>query len=226
MGNGRGIGTEADLCWQGGGVVKDLDFLPASFHMAAQRRQMNRRNTVLSICVAMGLLGLHWVNESRLRTAQAALQNLQSDSILRENQAARLEVLTVRKHVLCQRQSMIDQLDDDAPLDIVLAEITRMLSKQMQVHSLILAVQPVVPESKHTVDPIVTRGPTQITMRGEAQSDVQVGILVGKLSACQLFEDVRLKFSRAADSGSVLGREFELTFGLKRIALNRQGLQG
>jgi hypothetical protein len=206
--------------------VKDLDFLPASFHVAARQRQMNRRNTALSICVAIALLSLHFVNESRLRAAQAALQTLQSDSIARENQAARLEVLTVRKQVLSQRQGVIDELDDDAPLDIVLAEIARMLSKQMKVQSLILEVQPFVTDGKRTVDRTVTRGPTRIMMQGEARSDVEVGILVGKLSACQLFEDVRLKFSRAAGTSSVLEREFEVTFGVKRVALNRQGLQG
>jgi hypothetical protein len=91
----------------------------------------------------------------------------------------------------------------------------------MAVRSLSLEIQPVVPEGAEEIDPVLDRGPTRLVLRGEASSDIQVGIFVGKLSACQLFDDVQLKFSREAESPGALDRAFELAFTVKRIALDR-----
>ena len=201
--------------------MKNLDFLPARFHQAVRRRQLNRKNTLLSIVLAIGLVGLYTMNDSRLRSAQAALQTLQADDALRAQQRARLEVLTVRKQILSQREAVIADLDDDAPCDAVLAEISRLLSDEMAVRSLSLEIQTIVPEGKEEIDPVRDRGPTRLVLRGEARSDVQVGIFVGKLSACPLFDELQLKFLRAAESSGALERAFELAFTVKRVALDR-----
>jgi len=206
--------------------VKNIDFLPASFHEAVRRRCLNRRNTLLSMALATGLIGLHVTNDSRLRTAKAALQTLQADDALHEQQQARMEVLTIRKRILSQRQALISELDDDASCDAILAEITRLLSDEMAVRSLFLEIQPIVPGGDEEIDPVRDRGPTQLVLKGEAGSDVQIGIFIGKLSACQLFDEVQLKFSRAAALPGSLDREFELAFTVKRIALDRQEREG
>jgi len=70
-------------------------------------------------------------------------------------------------------------------------------------------------------DPVLDRGPTRVVLTGVAGTDVQVGVLFGRLAEAPLFHDVKLSFSRETQQAGRQMREFELTFTLQRVVAPR-----
>jgi hypothetical protein len=178
--------------------------------------------------------GLHLLNETRLRSVQAALTVLRSGDESRQRMQSRLDGLSGEKTRLDHRAQLVSLLDDDAPMDAVLAEITRLMTESMRISSLLVKTDPPAFDSGAAAshnpnapglpavpDPVLARGPTRVTLLGLAASDVEVGVFFGKLSASPLFADLTLAYSRQADGPGTRGlRQFELSFRVRRVVVN------
>ena len=202
--------------------MKELDFLPKSFHDAARRRMRNRTNLILSAAEAGSWATLCVFNATRLRSAQAALNVLKSTEDARFAQQVRLDVLQERRDTFQKNAALIERLDDDAPLHVVLAEITRLMTDSMQVRSIELSVEPLAGDGKTPVDPLMDRESTAATLRGLAKSDVDVGIFFGRLSESPIFDNAALGFSRGQGDGLDGAREFELSFRVRRVSIAKE----
>lgn len=207
--------------------MKELDFLPQSVHEARRQRQQTRRNTIFTVALCCGLAGLHSVNNTRIASAEAALQAVRTDNGAWRFALNRVQALQSTKRALQERADLISRLEDNAPLDAVLANITQLLGESMSIRSLVIEPELAVPSSQspavaaaagESKDEQVTQPPVHVRLVGTATSDVEVGIFVGRLSGSVLFDNVKLQFSRQLEDGGM--REFELRFQVRRVEIN------
>ena len=212
--------------------MKEIDFLPQSFHDAWVRRLRTRRNAWFCLVLAISLGLLHFTTAARARKAEAALNEFQVRTGRQQTERARVEALHARKQMLEANAALISQLDDDAPVDAVIGTVTQLMTESMALRGISLEVQPAteagaagVPADANAardLDPINGRGRTELVLSGVAASDVEVGAFFGKLGANPLFEDVRLLYSRDAEHAGRQMREFELRSRIKRVSVARQ----
>jgi hypothetical protein len=208
--------------------MKELDFLPQSFHEAIRRRWRNRRNLLYTLAVVTGLAVVHGLTQSEIRSAEAALNTFHEGAGLRGSQRARLIALQQVKIGLQSKADLLNQLEDDAPIDAVIAEIDRLMESNMALRDVsIRTVSPPEPVTPRTpaagtsprVGQETQRGRLEAVLKGVAANDVQVGTFFGRLSSCPLLEEVRLSYSREAQQSGRSMREFELKFAIRRVAL-------
>ncbi len=201
--------------------MKELDFLPRDFHEARRRRYLMRRNTLYLIALGIALGCLHFVNGSQLRSAKASLDAFHAGDHERNLQRNRLRELRAGKQGLEARLGLLSRLDDDAPLDIVVAQITRYMNDSMAIRSLVVESTPLENADPEASDPLLDRGPTQVVLGGIAATDVEVGIFFGRVAECALFDDVKLSFSRKIEEAGRQMCEFELIFKVRRVLSKR-----
>jgi hypothetical protein len=202
-------------------MMKEVDFLPESFHQARIRRRLVRRNVVYSLVLLVGFASLHLVKASQLRSAHAALTDLSAGDQPRSLLRGRLRVLQNRKRALQDRLDLVNRLDDDAPLDVAVAEITAQMSDSMAIRSLLVETTAPDGVDADKCDPLLDRGPTRVVLDGVAVDDVQVGSLWGRLDASPLFDRVKLSFCDGAEEAGRRMRKFQLVFDVRRVALSR-----
>jgi Fimbrial assembly protein (PilN) len=228
MGDGVGAGAQADSQSRGGGGgMKEIDFLPIQFHKTLIKRHRTRRNVWFCLALGTSLAMLHGVGVTRIRSAQASLDSIRISDGERLARRMKLRDLQAKRETLAQRAGLISQLDDNAPLDVVLSEITKLMSESMALKKISLeTLKPAKPEGKDKnepmaeskkSDPLLDRGNTEMALSAVAANDVEVGIFFGRLSSSPLFENVRLSFSRELEQSGRAMREFELKFSVKRV---------
>lgn len=203
--------------------MRELDFLPASFHEARRRQQARRRNMLYSAGLAVALGCLHFIGSSQVKQAQATLASLRRGDQERTLRQSRFNALQTRKRVISSRLELLDRLDDDAPVDVVLAEITRLMTDDMALRSMKLEITRATKPAgdQEEADPVLARGPTQVSLQGMAATDMAVGIFFGRLAECDLFSNVELLFSRAVEGVGQPGREFALSFTVRPVVIGR-----
>ena len=209
--------------------MKNLDFLPQQYRDARRTQRQRRSNLRYSLVLAIALFALHVANASRIRSAEAALGALLADGGVWESARAQVNSLQARKEILEKRAALVGELEDNAPLDSVIAEITALLSKSMAIRSLVVQTDAAIRKDaqkdaqKDAPGPAGEPGPgrTRVQLVGVAANDVEVGVFFGRLSACPLFEDVNMTFCHETQAADRPMREFELKFAVKRVEIER-----
>ncbi len=204
--------------------MKEIDFLPASFHQARIRRIRTQRNLRFSLVLIAAFGALHLAGATRLRGLETALASYQAGEGDRLCQQARLASLRARRQNVARESALVSQLDDDVPLDAMVAEIHRLMTDSMALRSLEVVRSAAPPEkgpdgTEKKPDPVLSHGPTSASLTGVAASDVEVGMFYGRLASCLLFGDVRLSFSREVEQSGRQMREFEIRMAVRRVAL-------
>lgn len=205
--------------------MKELDFLPQAYRDGARRRVRARRNLLLTTGLLLAMACLHLLNVTRIQSAQAALTALRNGADGWASARERMSELEAQKSRAQRRLRLIRRLEDAAPLDVAIGEIVRLLSDSMALRGLqVISADPdqraIGPATRDTLaPPNVPPGPRrmQACMTGVAANDVEVGVFLGKLSACPLFSDVRLSFSRDCRAAGRGMREFEVQFALRPV---------
>lgn len=201
--------------------MKELDFLPASFHEVLRRRYQTRRNVLYSVALVVALGGIHQVHSSRLRSAQASLVAVQTAHKAHDAQRAHLEALKTKKQTLQNKLALLSQLEDDAPLDAITGEITRLMNDVMGLQSVLVETSPKDKADQQENDPLLDRGTTRVELVGVAVNDVEMGRFFGRLEECPLFKDVTMSFSREIRQAGREMTNFKFGFSVKRVALGQ-----
>lgn len=203
--------------------MKEIDFLPQSYHEANRRRNHNRRNLLYCFAVFTILAVMHGLTASQIRSAEAALNVMRSGANLRGTQRARIDGLKRIRSVLQSNAEVVNELVDDAPMDAVIAEINRLMGPTTAFRSVSIrpVSEPDAPSKseKKEIDPVRQHGRTEGVLVGVAANDVEVGTFFGRLSSCPLLNDVRLSYSHETELSGRSMREFELKFAIRRVAM-------
>jgi hypothetical protein len=199
--------------------VRELDFLPQSYHDRLHRRLQTRRNVLMCLGLALAMACLHGLNLTRINSVQAALTDLHNGSGGWQSAKEQLAAMERRRESCRQRLELINRLEDAAPLDGAIGEVTGLLSESMALTAVQIDAGPADPAntSKPDKSAMPTLSTTRVRLTGVAATDVEVGIFLGKLSGCQLFSDVTLSYSRDARNQGRKMREFEVKFTLRPV---------
>jgi Tfp pilus assembly protein PilN len=185
--------------------VKEIDFLPQRWRDAQRHRRQNRRNAFWLILMAAALGILYFSNATRIRAVAAVAERPEAVSL--EALVNRKAELEARRAVLRSKGDVCSHLDDAAPPDALLAEITRLLSRSMALRALTL----------ETIVSPVGSEVTQVSLEGVAATDVDVGIFFERLASSPLFDQVEMKYSKQDHASGRLVRAFSFRFEVNRV---------
>jgi len=204
--------------------MKDIDFLPKSFHERIRQQRQRHRNMIYTVVLMVMLGGLHFLNSDRLQSVEASLKGLQKRHEDMLAYQAQINSLKIHKENLSSKLRLINRLEDNAPLDAVIGEITRLMGDTMSLQLLTIKTLPYkTPAGEKTdghINPLLDRGDTEVELIGVAADDIEVGMFYGKLSACPVFEKVSMSYSRQTEMAGRLMRSFALKFKVKPIMLD------
>lgn len=204
--------------------MKELNFLPQCYVANARRKRQNRRNGLMCTGLILALVSLHILNITRIRSAEASLVSLQNGTGGWKSAQDQLRTLETKKAFYRHQIDLLNKLDDAAPVDAAIGELTQLLTDTMAIQTLLIDTKP--PPNTMSTPPPGTPAPTtpppapagtRAVLTGMAVNDVDVGIFLGKLSSCPLFTDVALSYSRETHHSGRLMREFEVKFVLRPV---------
>lgn len=212
--------------------MKEIDFLPHSYHQAVRRRTERRRNLLMCVGLALAMICLHGLNVTRIRSAEAALSAMRNGSGAWQSAQARLSALEKQKASLRERLDLISRLEDAAPLNAAIGEIAGLMTGSMAIRELSVETAspdaagrssvPLSPQTAAQTGGVVKAGissptETRVRMTGVAATDVEVGIFLGKMGACPLFSNVTLGYSREERAAGRKMREFEVSCTIRPV---------
>lgn len=203
--------------------MKNIDFLPLSYHEARQRRRLRLRRlwlAVVGVCVLAGWLG---TDELRVHRARRQLESLlvQNDTVqagleqiaqLQAEQAALLDryrlVEALESPVSCV--TTLQRIAELLPQDVVLRQLQLTCGTAANLPGTQVAPAPATPQDHPDT--------IQLILSGIAPSQVDIAILVGRLSGCRDFANVRLEYSKASTVESRQVHEFRVTVDVVKPA--------
>ena len=201
--------------------MKELDFLPQAYHEGLRRRLQTRRNLLMCVGLGLAMACLHGLNFTRINSAQAALNDLHNGSGGWQTAKSQLAALEAQRDTCRRRLDLINRVEDAAPLDAAMGEVTRLLSESMALTAVHIDASASDPATGKPDKSVSATGATRARLVGVAATDVEVGIFLGKLSGCPLFSDVTLSYSREARGSGRKMREFEVKFTLRPVEETR-----
>lgn len=205
--------------------MRHVDFLPEFIKAGRRRRQRILRQTyMLTICFA-GLTLLGFLRYGRVETARAELAQLGAREADLSLQLQRRVDLERQKAELYIIQRIDEQLGSRLSTFLLLSELQRLVNEPMALIQLSVETMEVAQETtghgrtNRTLRPRLAgqrpsgTGKTikrlRLTLTGVTPTDVDVANFIGQMSACPLFEDVNMGYSKNVKIGNKTARQFE-----------------
>lgn len=194
----------------------NIDFLPQVYREARQRRRLRMRRLSLAavgVCVLAAWFG---ADELRLHRTRGQLDCLVRQSETVQAGLEHMAKLQAEQTQLLDRYRLIQELQSPASCVTTLQRIAELLPEHVVLRQLQLtcgASGNLHPE----MGPVLKREPessgaVRMVLTGLAPSQVDIAVLVGRLSGCREFANVRLDYSKAAELELHQVHEFRVTF--------------
>jgi hypothetical protein len=217
--------------------MRKIDFLPESYRESCRRRAARARRAWLAGLVLAVLASWFAVEEWRLREVRSQLEYL-----ARQNKTAmagleHIANLQTEQAALLDRHRLLQELQSPVSSVETMFRIARLLPENMALKQMQMTCQPAsAPGVKAGGEAAAAtaegragqaaqagpRGAPRISLWGVAASQVDVGVLVGQLSGCREFANVRLDYSKAADVEGRRAQEFRVTFDVAATAVKTE----
>ena len=204
--------------------MQNVDFLPE--RIRAQRRRSRRvakHTYMLTICLA-GLTILGFLRNGQIQTVRAEEGQLGAQESDIDLQLARRDSLEREKAELYVIQKIDGQLGSRLSAFMLLSELQGLLPESVVLTQLSVETMDVLVGSGgvkanrtrgvrtaaarlDATDATVKR--LRLTLTGLATKDVDVANFIGQVSACPLFEDVNMSYSRDGKIEDRMARQFQ-----------------
>ena len=205
--------------------MQNVDFLPECIKAKRRRRRrIVRQVYMLAVCFAgLALLGV--MRDGRIQIVRAELAQLgarEADLDLQLQHRVDLEREKAELYVI---QRIDEQLGSRLSTLILLSELQRLLHEPMTLTQLAVETMDVTRGASGVGGVAVTRRPSvagqppgasgntvkrlRLTLTGLAPTDVDVANFIGQMSACPLFEDVNMGYSRNVKIKDRTARQFQ-----------------
>ncbi|MFP4106720.1 MAG: PilN domain-containing protein [Phycisphaerae bacterium] len=203
--------------------MNKVDFLPEHIKEARRQRMRMMVNANVLIVLAAVLAGIGFLREDSVKEAQAGLEHVEQRRGQVTQQLELRKELERQQGDLRVKKRIDDELGSRASALVIMGELDRLLPKSMALKDLRIEATDVrVPVKKaglQTNGPVVAGGSAQASTRvvkrvrlvitGLAPNDVDVANFIGQLSACPLFEDVNMGYSKTIEFRQRQAREFQ-----------------
>lgn len=207
--------------------MTEIDFVPDWYRAKCQRkRNLTIRAMGLGIlAIAMVLISV--AQYTRIASARKNLARLQYSFESQAEVIQGLNELEYRLSQLREKQSLLSDVAGGAHLYGVLAEFSHLMPDAMMLTEFhIVQEQRIVasstPEEMENEDPGTAKPPAdkkkgKFEVTGLASSDVKVGSLMGNMARSELFDGVRLRYSKSVVVDGLEAREFKLISRLRQF---------
>jgi hypothetical protein len=200
--------------------MRNVDFLPDAYRQARRRRRLRLRRMGLG-AACLCLLG-SWLaaDELRIRSARRQLacrtdQNRTVQAGL--DQIARLQA---EQAALLDRYRLLQDLQPPLSSVQTVFRIAQLLPQQVALRQMQMTCGTATPPGGGAASAVKTQAqpasPTlpRVSLSGIALSEVDIAVLVGQLSSCREFANVRLDYCKAAELESRHVQEFRVSFDM------------
>jgi hypothetical protein len=216
--------------------MRAIDFLPESYRESRRRRAVRARCVWLAGLVLAVLACWFGVEEVRLRGVRSQLAYLAEQHKTTLAGLEHIALLQAEQAVLLDRHWLVQELQSPVSSVETMFRIARLLPENVALKQLQVAYQPASsPVPKVGVEAAAAEGKAMqavpaavphVTLSGVAASQVDIAVLVGQLSGCREFGNVRLDYSKAADFDGRRAQEFRVTFDVTATAPATQRIGG
>ncbi|MBS3735088.1 MAG: PilN domain-containing protein [Phycisphaerae bacterium] len=202
--------------------MANVDFLPKRVLLQrARRARLVRQGFLLCVCL-VALTGLAFVRQGRVRQARAEKEIWTERSENVRQQVALRRDLEREQAELALKKKIHEQLGTRIGARDLLAELSRLLPPTMSLTALEFEQIDAQRETRRHAgrtprnggDGEALRASLRLVIRGLAPNDVDVANFIGRLSACPLFTEVQMGYTRTVEFRNREAREFEASFSV------------
>lgn len=205
--------------------MNDVDFLPERIKLKRLRcKRLFKQGYLLAICV-IALVALGYVRDGRLQKAHAEIIILGERTSSVKQQMIMRNELEQQKAKLLITQRIENHLGSHVNVLDLLSELEQLLSPTMALTKLnVETIEVAVPvnsvgmknissglvaASSSSINDVKIVKRIRLTLTGMALTDVGVANFIGQLSACPLFEEVNMGYTKTVEVRKRTAREFQ-----------------
>lgn len=207
--------------------MRKIDFLPESYRESRRRRAGRIRRVWLAGLVLAVLASWFGVEEVRLRGVRRQLGYLAEQNRTVTAGLEHIARLQAEQAALMDRHRLLQELRSPVSSVETLFRIAKLLPEDVALKQMQMTCQPASgpgakagSEAASAATGTAAEGKAgqalqavpRVSLSGVAASQLDIAVLVGQLSGCREFTNVRLDFSKAAEVGGRRAQEFRVTF--------------
>jgi hypothetical protein len=212
--------------------MRNLDFLPDAYRQARRQRRLRRHRLGLGAACLCLLASWFGADELRIRGSrrQLACRAGQNETVQAGlDQIARLQI---EQTALLDRYRLLQDLDPSISSVQTVFRIAQLLPENVALRRMQMTCGPAASPGGAPATPSKTRAQPaspslpRVALSGIALSEVDIAVLVGQLSSCREFANVRLDYCKAAEVESRRVQEFRVSFDVPGQAAASQLTSG
>ena len=210
--------------------MRKIDFLPESYRESCRRHAVRTHRAWLAGLVLAVLASWFAVEELRLRGVRGQLEYLAGQNKTAMAGLEHIATLQAEQAVLLDRHKLLQELQSPVSSAGTVFQIARLLPENVAIGQLRITCRPasaaVVKASGEAATAEAQAVPPavpSVSLSGVAVSQMDIAVLVGQLSGCREFANVRLDYSKAAEVKGHRAQEFRVTFDVVTAAAASQG---
>jgi Tfp pilus assembly protein PilN len=199
--------------------MRELEFLPAWYPKARQRRRLIILQVWMTLLIAIGLGFWSFLVRTNVTNASDALDELSARLAQTDTELKRLdELLRLQKQLGVQDQiiarlgthitptRLLAAIENVLPSEMALINMSVTTEEQVRQQSNLAAAR-AEQQKQETVDRRL-----KISLQGVAPTDVDLANFLARLASERFFEQVALSYARERTERGHVMREFEVTF--------------
>lgn len=203
--------------------MANIDFLPKRIRMRRRRLLRIRKRLCVLAAVMAVLTGMAYWNAARIARAQAELQDKLQRCAELKAQLDEIPALREQLREVQVKQQIVQELGSRLTTNALLAELARIMPPTTSLTSIDCSTveerinAPAKPGAGKPAKPISEKR-VRLELTGIAPSDVDVANVIGQMSACKLFRDVTMGYTRplTIDDEQRKARAFRVSCRLAR----------
>lgn len=210
--------------------MNEINFLPESFYRARARRQRVWRHALMLALVAAGLVGWGVMGDRSLAGLREHASQIEIEGNAAREQVK--EVVRLQGEFQKLTRTLTVQRDVALPVSCstLMATITHLMPKDVVLSDLNMdAGKPTPPQREPEADkkgkksakkgaaPVAPpkTNVMRIELKGLSPDDARIADLVGRLTDCPAFTNVKLEYARAAEIEGMTGRQFRVSLAVR-----------
>ncbi len=200
--------------------MRNVDFLPDAYRQARRHRRLRLRRLGLGAACLFLLASWLAADELRIRSARSQLEYREGQNRTVQAGLDQIARLQVEQSALLDRHRLLQNLQPPVSSVQTVFRVAQLLPEHVALRQMQMTCGPAaLPDAKPAaagktqVQP-ASPPPPRVTLSGIALSEVDIAVLVGQLSSCREFANVRLDYCKAAEVESRHVQEFRVSFDM------------
>lgn len=198
----------------------DFDFLPADLHRKRKDQRLWKRYARLIAIMVVAMGAWAYAHFSWMGNADAQLEQLERQRQQIRIHRASLEMLTSERDELAAKKALCERLEDDASMQVVLAELSRAIPTTVAPTELLFsrtAMEPTgpdasgAPKTPASTQPSDLDGLPTVRIVGIATDATQISECAAGLAGSRMLTDVSMRSLGERAASGRRGAGFEVT---------------